>query len=343
MKTLLDKFLDKNSNHEHDPNRDLTQEIQAQHKDDQYIPSFEDVFEFISIGKISTNKQNSALGAGIHTYFSRQPKICSVAFNLTLLSLYGGLFVAYALIDYTTNEKSLLGVTTSITVLIVDIFILIMFMAKIVQQPAFLAFILFAARILIFSFGSTGWIYGYMVSYILISVVISHSIVGKHFPFSLNFNSIDIMKLKPKKRSFLDLSKYPEVLLVVISILLVATVAITTTFAPKGVIISDFEITYNNQKVKISAMLTAFGSILVVITEMVLNIAYRTYTRKLNKVRDIRHWYLFCVQFDVSYISLTGVYLVVIAWVVLCYSKFKSKVFLIWGLFLPAILLCLLY
>lgn len=169
-----------------------------------------------------------------------------LAFNIVVLFLYGGLFVAYSLIDYTTNDKSLLGLTTSITVFIVDIFIMIMFMAKIVREPAFLAFLIFTSRILIFSFGSTGWIYGYMVSYILISVVISHAIIAKHFPFNLNFSSVDIVKnLKPKQRSFLDLSKYPEVLLVVISLLLVMTVSITTTFAPKGVIISDFEISYN--------------------------------------------------------------------------------------------------
>jgi hypothetical protein len=176
----------------------------------------------------------------------------------------------------------------------------------------------------------------------MIGAVISHAIIAKNYPYALDLDSIDFVQLKKKQHEYLDVSKYPEVLLIVVSIILIATVALTTTFAPKGGKVAAFSVSYNGLSVQISPMLAAFGSILVVITEMVLNLCYRTYTRKILKIRDQKHWYLCCLGFDVNFMSFIGVYMMVIAWVVLCYDKFRSKQFLIWGVFLPAIVIFML-
>lgn len=211
--------------------------------------------------------------------------------NFILFVLYAGLFAAYSIIDHYQNGHSKLGLTTSITVIIIDFFILLMFLARVVKMASFLAFLLFVIRILIFTFGKGGWIYGYMVAYILLGVVITHDVVDKRFPYSTQFDSLDFVNLREKNvRQFNDIARYPEALVVVISIAMIGTVAITTTFLDSdSVTINSFTMDYNNSTKGISPMLAAFGAVLVVITEAVFNIAWRTYIRKLNKVRNIQH------------------------------------------------------
>ena len=170
------------------------------------------------------------MGSGIESYFENKPKVYKYATNLLLILLYFGLFVAYSLIDNYKNKGSKLGMTTSITVVIIDFFILLMFLSKVVKMPSFLAFLFFAIRIMIFTFGKGGWIYGYMVAYILISIVITHEIVDKYFPFVIKFSAIDFVQLNNKKKDNTDIAKYPEALIIVISVAMIGTVAITTTF-----------------------------------------------------------------------------------------------------------------
>lgn len=70
MKAIFDKYLDDHpSLPNNDMNRDLRQEILKQHQNDDWYPSRDEITTYISIGKISTNKQSSALGAGIQTFF----------------------------------------------------------------------------------------------------------------------------------------------------------------------------------------------------------------------------------------------------------------------------------
>lgn len=260
---------------------------------------------------------------------------------MLLITIYLGLFALYSYIDFKQNDRSKLGIITSVTVFVCDIFVFSMFSARLIKTPSWLSFLLFASRILIFAFGIDGWMYGYMIAYMMVATVISHEIIAKHFPYKADFDSIDFVKLKKQLYEVNNLAKFPEALLIFISLLLVITVALTEAFAPKGVTVKPIEFTVNKNPIVVKPMLGAFVSVLIVLTEMAANLAYRTYVRKYNKVKDIRYWYLWCIGFDVNFLSLVGLYLVILAWVVLCYEKTKSYFLLIWGIFLPAILLCM--
>lgn len=230
-------------------------------------------------------------------------------------------FILYSIIDFKQNDRSKLGIVTSVSVFFCDVFVLIMFNARIIKMPAFLSFLVFASRILIFTSGIDRWMYGYMIAYMMVSIVISHEIIAKHFPYMLDFETTDFVKLKKATHQKNNLAKFPEALLIFISILLVTTVALTTAFAPKGVAVKDIVWNINEQTIVISPMLAAFASILIVLTEMTANLAYRTYVRKYEKIQDITYWYMCCYGFDISYLSLTGLYFVVLAWIVLIYDQ----------------------
>jgi hypothetical protein len=133
LQAIFDKFLGAASSQTAlDAKRDLQQEIIEQTKNEKWYPNVAEIFDFISIGRISKEKQSSLMGAGLKSYFSERHPGLKHATNLLLLCLYFGLFVGYSLIDYYQNKKSLLGMTTSITVAIIDFFVILMFSARVV-------------------------------------------------------------------------------------------------------------------------------------------------------------------------------------------------------------------
>lgn len=69
----------------------------------------------------------------------------------------------------------------------------------------------------------------------LFAVILSHSIAERHFPFLLKFKTVDFVKLTRKKNTFFDLAKHPEFILLLITIVLLATVGLISAFLPKGV------------------------------------------------------------------------------------------------------------
>jgi hypothetical protein len=152
------------------------------------------------------------------------------------------------------------------------------------------------------------------------------------------------MNLRYTEQERLNLAQYPEVLAVVITLIMIGTIGITTSFLKStSVELNDFKMEYNGIEASISPMRAGFGAILVVVTEAALHIAYRTYNRKFNKVRDMKNWYCVFRGFDINNMSLMAVYMVSVAWVVLCYSKFSSVLFIVWGIFLPGIILLMFY
>lgn len=77
-------------------------------------------------------------------------------------------------------------------------------------------------------------------------------------------------------------------MLLVLTIGLIAVVACTATFAPatKSVKITPLVITFNGNDKTVSSIKSAFGAILVVVTELSLNLAYRTFIRTVRHVKD---------------------------------------------------------
>jgi hypothetical protein len=74
----------------------------------------------------------------------------------------------------------------------------------------------------------------------------------------------------------------------VLTIALIAVVACTATFAPAttSVKIKPLVITFNKNAKNVSSIKCAFGAILVVLTELSLNLAYRTFIRTVRHVKD---------------------------------------------------------
>ena len=113
---------------------------------------------------------------------------------IILFVLYLGLFVGYSIIDYYRNDSAQ-GIITSILIVILDLFILMMYFAKVSRELALIVFFFFFSRICIFSFGRDYWLFGFMIVYIVLGVFCSHAIAEKRFPFSVNFKTVDLSKI----------------------------------------------------------------------------------------------------------------------------------------------------
>ena len=110
---------------------------------------------------------------------------------ITLFVLYIGLFAGYSVIDYYRNE-SLQGLITSIVIIILDLFIFMMYAAKVSREAALITFFFFFSRIFIFSFGRSYWLFGFMIVYIVLGAFCTHAIAEKRFPFAVNFKTVDL-------------------------------------------------------------------------------------------------------------------------------------------------------
>lgn len=113
---------------------------------------------------------------------------------IILFVLYAGLFVGYSVIDYHRNDSAQ-GIITSIVIMILDLFILMMYAAKVSREPALIVLFFFFSRICIFCFGQDYWLFGFMIVYIVLGVNCSHNIAEKRFPFSVNFKTVDLSKI----------------------------------------------------------------------------------------------------------------------------------------------------
>ena len=104
--------------------------------------------------------------------------------NGGLLVIYAAVLFVYSYMVYDLDDKSKLGVVSSIAVVINDIFMYIMYNARIINRISLLALMIFCSRLFIMLGGSDYWLYGYLVIYVWLQCIIALGIVEKRLPYN---------------------------------------------------------------------------------------------------------------------------------------------------------------
>ena len=169
-----------------DPTRedDLTLEIEKQKADEEWLPTMYDVFDMITIGNVSEKRMLNAFGAGFQSLTLSRSRACKFGMHLLLATLYFGVLALYSYIVYDFDNGSKLGVVSSVAVVINDIYVVLMYNARIIKRISIMVLIVFCSRFFILLGGSDFWIYGYLVIYVWLQCIIALGIVRKRLPFN---------------------------------------------------------------------------------------------------------------------------------------------------------------
>lgn len=99
-------------------------------------------------------------------------------------------------------DYSRLGFVTMIATLITDVFLYLVYNAKIVENPTFMCFGGMFNRALLYIFGGNYWIYGYLVLYLIYGVMLSDIISKKRFPFEKAFDNVNLENIQRQDQSY---------------------------------------------------------------------------------------------------------------------------------------------
>jgi hypothetical protein len=172
-------------NIELDRNREvnLLEEIEGNQTDETWQPSYEDLTDFITISKVSNDKFAAILGAGMVQEFNQKPIntqriVKAIVLALALLPLVG-----LSLILYFFDDKSKLGIVTSVSVVLMDFFSFLLYHSDMVDSPIIVVILLLINRVMMILLGQNYFIYGYMLLYIMYSVAFVYNIAKNRFPF----------------------------------------------------------------------------------------------------------------------------------------------------------------
>jgi len=146
------------------------------------MPSYEDLCDIITIGAVSKGKMSEITGGGFFSRFQQRSEAFQKTVQISLLISSVLILAIYSYVVYTWN-KSKLGLITSVSVVLMDIYNFLLFKSGMIEKPIGIVFMFIVNRILFVSFGEGYWIYGYMCLYICYSVTFGWLIAKKHFPF----------------------------------------------------------------------------------------------------------------------------------------------------------------
>ena len=77
-------------------------------------------------------------------------------------------------------------------VLVTDLILYLFYKSNSIKSASFLSVTLLVNRVLLFVFGGTYWIYGYMILYIYYGVILTLVIGKQRFPLEENFDELNL-------------------------------------------------------------------------------------------------------------------------------------------------------
>ena len=130
---FLDKFVGKKGEVP-DPKREnnMLQEIEGQKADEDWLPNIHDIKDVITIGKISEKKMMNAFGRGFQRLAMDNSACVRYGINGGLLLFYAIVLFVYAYLVYDLDDGSKLGIVSVIAVVVNDIYVFLMYNARIV-------------------------------------------------------------------------------------------------------------------------------------------------------------------------------------------------------------------
>jgi len=232
---------------------------------------------------------SEVLGGGFLTKFYARSAGFKRAVFIGLLVFSLVILAVYSLVVFWDGENKL-GLITSVSVVIMDVYNYILFKSGMVEKPLGIIFLFIVNRILFVAFGEGYWIYGYMVLYILYATVFGWLIAKKHFPFEgdVVLENAKAAKMKTKKGKALEKYKKiiekgidPKWLLLVLTVIFIVLIAVLTFATIDGVNLNSWNLFGMGEiGFKTMAGLSMFFSLSV----FLFFCLYRLFVRKAQKM-----------------------------------------------------------
>lgn len=296
-----------------------------------------DIFDMITIGKISEKKMLNAFGRGFQRLAMDRSALVKMGINGGLTLVYLTILFVYSYMVYTKGDGSKLGIVSSVAVLINDIYLYLMYNARIINRISVLALVIFCSRLFIMLGGPDYWLYGYIVIFVWLECIIALGIVQKRLPYNHELNVGAMTNPNAlRKVAFVDLARVPEFIFFIIIISLVCSIVVATSFEPKGVYLEDLPIGEGIEYGAVTA-----GGILFVVSFLFVYAWLRAFKRKLDKTMGATYIYLCDKKIDEYYIICIICYMIGVFWTLGAYPLFDDPAVLAAGFCIPAILFCL--
>ena len=93
-----------------------------------------------------------------------------------------GVLAAYSYVIYKFDNSSKMGIVTSVSIVLMDFFLLGLEESGMVSRPATIISLLILNRALMIGMGSEYWIYGYMVLYLIYGTALATHSARITFP-----------------------------------------------------------------------------------------------------------------------------------------------------------------
>ena len=294
----------------------------------------------ITIGKISEKKMMSAFGRGFQRMAMDRSEVVKTLINGGIFLFYCGILVLYAWLVYDKDDRSKLGVVSAIAVVLNDVYVYLMYNARIIRRISILSLLCFSSRCFIMLGGSDYWYYGYLAIYVWLEAIIATGIVAKRLPLNseMQGGETEAQFAMTKKTKFMDLARVPEFIFLLITFSLVISIVIATSFEPRGVYLEDVKL--GDEGISYETMTAA--AILLVFTFLSILAWMRAFKRKIDGTLGTTFVYLCSRKIDTYYIMSLIMYIIAICWTLGLYPMFDRKVLLVCGFFLPAIIFCFL-
>lgn len=254
--------------------------------------------------------------------------------NVVFLMIYLAILAAYSYIVYDHDHGSKLGLVSSIAVIINDLYVYLMYNARIINRISIISLIMFCSRVFICLGGSDYWVYGYLVIFVWLQCIIALGIVEKRLPYNSEMIAQPAENLlSAKKTQFVNLAHVPEFIFLIIVVGLVGSIVVATAVKPDGVYLKDLPV---GEGVPYEAA-TALA-ILIVVSFLFVASWIRSFKRKIDRTAAQTYVYLCAYRVDVYYIFSLICYMCTCFWTLGIYAFADNKNILINGFLLPLIM-----
>jgi hypothetical protein len=312
---------------------DYDDEITEAYKDDDYMPTQNEIFEMYTVSKASRRRNLLGVFEGglIKIFVGINPRmkfILSVILYLIALSILG----IYALLDYLVRDDSKLGIITACAVVATDVLLYLFGCSIIATSAGEISLHLVLFRICLFVLGGNYWIYGYSLLYLYFGSYLVYNIAVVRFPFMDEIIEKEIEDDEDeKKRNRMDIASTPEFIFMLSTALFAILLAVMKATEPDGVPLTKYAIDQENFEFWVYGVF----SVLIVFIVFFAILVYRIFRRKRNGIDSKVHMYVHYKSIDLFWFFLFMLYCLVCIVSICCFWVTDDHRYLIVGLLAP--------
>lgn len=122
------------------------------------------------------------MGEGYQSNFNNRSTEFQWTVKIGLLVCSFIVLAVYSLIFYMDGSNKM-GIITSVSIVLMDLYSLLLFKTKMVESPVGMVFLMILNRCMMIAYGDGFWIYGYMILFVVYACALSYLIAKNRYPF----------------------------------------------------------------------------------------------------------------------------------------------------------------